>query len=339
MISIINVLKKNNKILLGILIGTLISGLGAYAVSIASSSVSYDNTTSGASATDVKGALDELYSLANRDCKKGYKKGDETEEYYNCVVSKQLGDDSWETIISNVRAGKGSIYELGSTKTIDMGSFGTHTLRVSNTTTPAECATEGFSQTACGFVLEFADIITTHVMNSDSSGSTNGTGNKGGWEYSEMRTYVNNDIYNALPSALKSAIIETKVVSGHGSNDSSNFTTTDKLYLLSTHEVWDDVDGNTSSGIDYYDTAYNNTRQLDYYKSQKVTNNGFSSCATCNYTEVVKKDGNSNNYWWWLRSVRSSMDRDFIVVGTYGDSVGTASSHGPGGVAPAFRIG
>ena len=98
-----------------------------------------------------------------------------------------------------------------------MGTLGTHTLRVANNSTPAECSTEGFSQTACGFVLEFADIITTHRMNPYSqSGSVNGDGNKGGWEYSEMRTYVNTDIYNSLLTLLKNAIINTTVVSGHG---------------------------------------------------------------------------------------------------------------------------
>ncbi|MBR2828318.1 MAG: hypothetical protein IKE70_03715, partial [Bacilli bacterium] len=74
------------------------------------------------------------------------------------------GDD-WSTIISNAQNGNTSAYTVGSTKTVDLGTLGTHTLRVANNSTPAECATEGFSQTACGFVLEFADIITTHRMN------------------------------------------------------------------------------------------------------------------------------------------------------------------------------
>ncbi|MBR2827798.1 MAG: hypothetical protein IKE70_01010, partial [Bacilli bacterium] len=154
------------------------------------------------------------------------------------------------------------------------------------------------------------------------------TGNKGGWEYSEMRTYVNNDIYNALPSALKSAITETKVVSGHGSNDSTNFTTTDKLYLLSTHEVWEDVDGNTSSGIDYYDTAYNNTRQLDYYKNNNVT--------TSSYSGAIKQNNGSNSKW-WLRSTRSDYNNYFAAVYSsgYWFNSTSISTHG---VGPAFRI-
>ncbi|MBQ6497897.1 MAG: hypothetical protein IJI58_04200, partial [Bacilli bacterium] len=206
-----------------------------------------------------------------------------------------------------------------------------HTIRIANKSTPAECSTTGFSQTACGFVLEFADIITTHKMNPyDQSGNVNGDGSRGGWPASEMRTYVNSDIYNALPSELRSAIINTTVVSGHGSTSGeTNFTSTDKLYLLSTHEVWEDVDGNTSRGIDYYDTAYNNTRQLDYYSSQNVT--------TSSYAGAIKQNGGSN-YYWWMRSADSRYNSSFFIVNYYGNWNFNISSDSYG-VSPAFRIG
>ena len=228
--------------------------------------------------------------------------------------------DSWETVVCAAKRGLFDTYNLGDTRSIDMGSFGTYTIRIANTTTPTECSTEGFSQTACGVVLEFVDVITTHVMNSTNT-------NEGGWPASELITYVNNDIYNALPSAIKNAIIDTTVVSGHGSTTGeTNFTSTDKLYLLSTHEVWEDVDGNTSSGLDYLDTAYNNTRQLDYYKGLNVT--------TSNYSSAIKKNGTSNS-WWWLRSAYSNNTNAFGNVSNsgYWNSYSVAS-----GVSPAFRI-
>ena len=155
---------------------------------------------------------------------------------------------------------------MGDTKTVDMGTFETHTLRIANTSTPAECSTTGFSQTACGFVLEFADIITTHNMNSTGT-------NVGGWPATELRAYVNNDIYNALPEILRNAIINTTVVSGHGSTaGETNFTSTDKLYLLSTKEVWG-KEGTTNT-INY-DSAEIETRQLDYYSAQNVTTSNY----------------------------------------------------------------
>ena len=143
--------------------------------------------------------------------------------------------DDWSTIASNVRQGKISDYYVGDTKTVEMdvdgnGTKETYTLRIANTSTPAEC-TAGFSETACGFVLEFVDVITHHRMNPYTDGSTNGDGNKGGWEYSDMRAFLNgkkylegqtgeidystNGIYNLLPEDLKNVIIDTVVVSGY----------------------------------------------------------------------------------------------------------------------------
>ncbi|CDA59957.1 putative uncharacterized protein [Clostridium sp. CAG:524] len=75
-----------------------------------------------------------------------------------------------------------------------------------------QCSNTNFSQSACGFVLEFADIITTHKMNDKRT-------NVGGWPATSMRTFVNNDIYNAIPNEIKNAIIDTTVVSGHGKSD------------------------------------------------------------------------------------------------------------------------
>ena len=143
-----------------------------------------------------------------------------------------------------------------------------------------------------------------------------------------MRTYVNSDIYNALPTTLKNGIVNTTVVSGHGSNDSANFTTTDKLYLLSPHEVWEDVDGNTSGGIDYYDKSYASTRQLDYYKNNNIT--------TLTYSGAIKQRNGSNN-WWWLCSAKSTTTSHFFTVDTTGDRI-NGSSDSTSGVSPAFRI-
>lgn len=240
-------------------------------------------------------------------------KGSNYEEIENSK-SKTFAEDSWETIIKAVKTGKTENYHVGDTKEVDMGTFGTHTIRVANTSTPAECSTAGFSQTACGFVLEFADSITTRGMNSTNT-------NAGGWPATSMRTYVNNDIYNALPSELKNGIIDTYVVSGHGSSHSANFTSTDKLYLLSTKEVWG-KEG--TSNVINYDTTDAYTRQLDYYKAQGVTTSNYSG---------AKKNG-----YWWLRAAPSNYIAGFYFVNTYGGWTSINANYSYG-VAPAFRIG
>ena len=230
------------------------------------------------------------------------------------VETVSFAEDSWDTIVSAVQAGSTENYHVGDTKEVDMGTFGTHTIRVANTSTPAECSTAGFSQTACGFVLEFANIITSRNMNSTNT-------NAGGWPATSMRTYVNNDIYNALPSELKNGIIDTYVVSGHGKNDPANFTSTDKLYLLSTKEVWG-KEG--TSNVINYDTTDAYTRQLDYYKAQGVTISNYSG---------AKKIGS-----WWLRAASSNYGNYFYYVKRTGDW-NSHSANITHGVAPAFRIG
>ena len=242
-----------------------------------------------------------------------------TDDLMLYYLKLDFASDSWATIATNVRNGKGGNYTIGDTKTVDMGTYGTHTLRIANTSTPSECSGTGFSQTACGFVLEFADIITEHAMNDTRT-------NVGGWPATSMRTFVNNDIYNAIPSEIKNAIIDTTVVSGHGSTSGeTNFTSTDKLYLLSTAEVWAQGSSNTIE----YDTARDNTRQLDYYKNLGVT--------TSNKSGAIKKNGTSAD-WWWLRAAGSSSTYYFFIVRTDGGWSYDIAKY-LRGVAPAFRLG
>ena len=227
-----------------------------------------------------------------------------------------FANDDWATIAAVAKSGNyEEKYNVGDTKEVDLGSLGKHTVRIANTSTPAECSQEGFSQTACGFVLEFADVIRSHKMNSTIT-------NVGGWPASSMRSYLSTDIYNALPADLQSAIIETKVVSGHGSSDSANFTSTDKLYLLSTAEVWAQGTSNTITE----DTGRDNTRQLDYYTG--VTTNSYSKAS---------KQLNESTKWWWLRSADSNNSNYFYDVGNDGPWTYTDATEA-GGVSPAFRI-
>ena len=229
--------------------------------------------------------------------------------------------DSWDAIKTNVQNGRGEYYTIGDTKTVDLGTYGTHTLRVANTSTPSECSTTGFSQSACGFVLEFADIITTHKMN-DNLDSNGAAINIGGWPASSMHTFVNNDIYNAIPSEIKNAIIDTTAVSGHGKSDTKNFTSTDKLYLLAPREIWSDFSQE-------FDTAKDLTRTLDYYTAQGVT--------TSSYSGAIKKNGSSAANW-WHRSAYSNYSNYFHYVNFSGAHNYTYSDTAYG-VSPAFRLG
>ena len=262
--------------------------------------------------------------------------------------------DSWDTIVSAVKSGDTNVYNVGDTKEVNLGStYGTHTIRIANMSTPTECNTLNFSQSACGFVLEFADIITNHVINTTNT-------DKGGWPGSKMYTFVNNDIYNSLPSDLKNSIINTTVVSSYGSEDTEKFTSIDKLYLLSTAEVWADIVSSSNSINKSYnnslntsynvmplaetiscnvgcDNARNITRQLDYYKNLSTT--------ISNYGGAIKKNGTSASFW-WLRSafngVRTPYDsslKKFYAVSDSGNVIDAERAETSYGVSPAFRLG
>ena len=247
--------------------------------------------------------------------------------YFTDIADKpsepnSFATDSWKTIINAVKNNNIGKYNVGDTKTIDMGTYGTHTLRIANTSTPSECSGTGFSQTACGFVLEFADLITTHPMNDSAT-------NTGGWPATTMRTFVNDSIYNALPSDLRNSIMNTTVVSGIGSSDSSGsatcFKSTDKLYLLAPREIYNNYDGT-------YDTANSLTRTLDYYITQGVT--------TTNYSGAIKRGENiSYNQWWWLRNANSQLNYSFSMVYDNGSFINNFGANQSIGVSPAFRIG
>ena len=239
---------------------------------------------------------------------------------YDCY--NPFRDDSWETIASNVKAGSTSNYHVGDEKEVDLGTYGTHKVRIANLNSPTKegCGMEGFSESACGFVIEFADIIGTHMMNDTAT-------NKDGWPASHMYSFLNDEsnsdsLINALPNELKKVIIDTKTVSGHGPEDTNNFTSPDKLYLLAPKEIYSDWSNQ-------YDTARDKTRQLDYYNSKGVTTNSYAS--------AIKKNSEGTADW-WLRCAGSSYNPAFWYVDGSG-KWWTANARNAFGVSPAFRIG
>lgn len=254
--------------------------------------------------------------------------------------------DSWETIAKNVKNGNIGNYPVGAEKEVEIDGK-SYTVRVANNTKPEECTRQDFSQTACGFVVEFADIVEYRNMNpaGEYKGTTYPDGwNVDGWPATSMRTYANGDFFNKLPSDLQNVIIDTKVVSGHGSDDQNsnredgNWESTDKIYLLSTHEVWEE---DTSADMDDYnkisilDTAYNNTRQLDYYKLKGVTTNNYASAEKFEY---ITEEGAYKDSTWWLRAAYSNVSSGFNMVDYLGQ-FNAIDSFQSVGFAPAFRIG
>ena len=259
--------------------------------------------------------------------------------------------DSWKTIQKAVQTGNTSKYNVGDTKTITIASHINDcvsanefdnseykgedyqcepgeeaekqmVVRISNM---SACTNGETSETACGFVVEFVDILENHNYNSADAINEYGT-NKGGWRDSELRKYINETIYNALPSDLQSVIATTKVISSHGPTEGeTNFETQDKLYLLSLEEIYE-LDASFNYGK--WDTSVGTSRQLDYYKNQGVTEDNYSS---------AKKQYDGEDGDWWFRSVKGS-DTESIIVSWSSGGWDCFTVAGVDGISPAFRI-
>ena len=259
--------------------------------------------------------------------------------------------DSWDDIIATYKTGNltklDQAMKNGTKREVqlDMDYDGTPEkiahVRIANLSTPSECETTGFSQTACGFVLEFVEIIDSHRVNPYKNDvSLNGNGNIGGWEYSDMRAYLNSakyldgesgeinytlsGIYNSLPYNIKNIIINTMVVSGRGKNGSINPTTIDKLYLLDAKEIY---------GISYeefFSKTVSFERQLDFYLVNNVS--------MSNHSLAVKKNLDRNAVSWWLRSANSSWPQYWYSILLYGNFDYNSLVSDTFGVSPAFRI-
>ncbi len=242
--------------------------------------------------------------------------------YFTDIADKPsaFSTDSWSTIISSVKANNKRGYKVGDTKKIDLGTYGTHTLRVANISKSDSCGNSGYSESGCGFVIEFADIITNRVINSTST-------TRGSWSATTIRTFVNNDIYNLLPTDLKKGILNTNVITGHGNSEDNNSTSTDKLYLLSPIEIY----GSVSTT---YDSAINVTNQLDYYKQNNVSLNSYDSAIK----NTVVSGGTGSVNAWWTRTPAQIMDGQFMMVTDTGNLYSTYLTQQLG-VSPAFRIG
>ena len=238
----------------------------------------------------------------------------ECENKEEVIETISFEEDSWDMIVKAIKSGNTPNYEVGDTKEIDLGSNGKHVVRIANMSTPSECSTEGFSQTACGFVIEFTDIITKMKINTTAT-------NVGGWEKTQIRTFANNDIYNSMPQDLKNAIINTKVISNYGQSDNKNIETTDKIYLLSVTEVL----GESNNLLN--ELTSDLTRQLDYYKDRNIKNS---------YGATKKYNGTATH--WWLRSTVEGNNSGFIFI-TDGGEMSNPTATNLYGVSPAFRIG
>ena len=159
--------------------------------------------------------------------------------------------------------------------------------------------------------------ITFVAQNSAGSHTINYSGQLGnGWQDSDMRTYLNEDLLAQLPDDLSSVIVEVKKhtnrVLGTGEGQAE---TDDKLWLPSYSEVV----GQPGSGSNRASAYRSEGEQYRLYKDLGVTWNSGGS-------KVSLPDE-----YWWLRSPEVVNTRWYMIVApdgaiTYGHRPGTENA-------------
>ena len=88
-------------------------------------------------------------------------------------------------------------------------------------------------QGVAGVSFLFSEAVASHVYNTDNS-------NAGGWEQSELRTWLNTSFANQLPSELQNVIVAANKATnnaGYASDPTAVSDTSDKLWLPSLCEL------------------------------------------------------------------------------------------------------
>jgi hypothetical protein len=213
--------------------------------------------------------------------------------------------DGWETILANVSNGTyASKYKPGNYKPLDLGAEGIVNMQI--VAMNADALASGGGTAPITWISKEL-LATDHRMNPDRAGEsgnyTEGTGAIGGWDKSEMRTYLRETIKPLIPSAVRSAIVEvTKYSRSYNTAGTlvNDVTTTDDVWIPSYREMF----GNGETQGPAYSSAFPDAASRVKYKT------GAASASV-----------------WWLRSAYYTNSNYFSYVYTSGsDSVSYANN-------------
>ena len=171
-----------------------------------------------------------------------------------------------------------------------------------------------------GISFEYVDFVTSNSQMNASGRNYNG------WAAMPLRTTLNGTVYDSLSIKNYIKAVNKEYITTY--NTGAKSTCSDKLWLLSCGEIWDNgYNGGNTRG---YAMATEGS-QYKYYK----TNLGSKSYD--NYTNVTKKPNTSSPYLWWLRSPYYNYGGAFcmVVSGGYCYNSNAIANYG---VAPGFSI-
>lgn len=227
---------------------------------------------------------------------------------------KPFEELTWDQVIASTKTGKYKTFTVGAMKELDLGTEGIVNMQIVGI--DVDDLADGSGKAPLTFISkEF--LNTSHMMNPvltpPGAPYNEGTGTIGGWEKSEMRSYLKETIKPLIPQNVRSGI---KEVTKHSNIfDASgtkvlNSVTTDDVWIPSAQEIV----GGTS-----YET-------LGHVYSDTFTD--------ANSRKKFKVGASSAGVW-WLRSAYSTVN--FCFVAGSGNS-NNGSAERTNGVALGFCL-
>ena len=216
--------------------------------------------------------------------------------------------DSWDTIISKIAAGTAN-YKPGNYKPLDLGAQGIVNMQIVAENADALAAGGG---TARYSWISKELLKDSHRWNPSYSSGTDGTGTLGGWELSELRSYLKNTIKPLIPSNVRAAIKEvtkyTRIYQATPEQAVDNVATTEDVWIPGRHEM------NFSTSYEAQSPVYNSAFPDNASRVKKNVNTGSAA-------------------WWWLRSAHYDCFANYV----YNDGSSNSSFvNNSGGVALGF---
>lgn len=179
-----------------------------------------------------------------------------------------------------------------------------------------------------GITFIFKDCIGEHNMNSSDT-------NAGGWEASEMRSYLNSEGLNLLPSDLKQKVVTVNKRTnnvGETQSASSVTATPDQLWLFSATELCGTISWHSGSDAAYNDALNAEGSEYKLFHDMNVNSTDSNS--------ILKKILNGQSDYWWERSPNPLHSYTFEYVSSGGNPSGGGGSLASlfFGVCPGFCI-
>ena len=188
-----------------------------------------------------------------------------------------------------------------------------------------------------GITFVFADAPAAHAMGEDAS-------NEGGWEKSEMRSWLNGSFADMLPSDLKGVIksASKKTNSSAYTTPGAVSTTSDKLWLLSYVEIAGSASPNDLVGGSRIPAETYNAegKQYQVFSDMKVSGNSENAALERTFTG---KEGNGlvvtgEACPWWQRSLSMTWTSGFGAVDAEGNPLNAWITDHDIGVVPGFCL-